>query len=233
MAAVRKFAGVLFVALACALPLGATAVAEPLPLPIIVYHQIRADADGPPDSLETISLERFESQMQHLHERGYTTLSGEEVVNIVHGEKPSATKIVAIHFDDGWKSAQLALPALDRYAFKATFWIIAGTGIGKPHMDWVEIQAIGRNPRYDMHSHTMTHPWTRGDRMLDWMNAPSPGKDAEQVRWELAESRQVLAAKLSRPIPFLAWPGGRYNDAMIQIATESGYRALFTIASTR
>lgn len=49
------------------------------------------------------------------------------------------------------------------------------------------------------------------------------------MRWELAESRRVLAEKLARPIPYLAWPGGSYDDAMIRIATEVGYTTLFTI----
>ena len=75
----------------------------------------------------------------------------------------------------------------------------------------------------------MTHPWKTGDTMLDWMNGRTPGKGAEQVRWEVAESRRVLEERLERPIPYLAWPGGHYDDAMIRIATESGYVALFTI----
>ena len=204
------------------------AAASPL-LPILVYHQIRNSADGPPDSLEAISLTRFEAQMRYLHEQGYVTLDAAEVVNFVRGGKAPADKIVAIHFDDGWKSAQLALPVLDRYALKATFWIIAGKGIGWPHMDWEEVQAIGRNPRYDIQSHTMTHPWKKGDTLLDWIDGRAPGKGREQVRWELAESRRVLAVKLGHPVPYLAWPSGHYNETLVQLAKESGYTALFTI----
>jgi len=219
----------LFVALVTACFVPAIGAAESPSLPIIVYHQIRDSADGPPDSPEAISLTRFEAQMRYLHEEGYVTLSVAEVLNVVHGGKPPGARIVAIHFDDGWKSAQLALPVLERYGFKATFWIIAGKGIGWPHMDWEEIQAIGRQPRYDIYSHSMTHPWKAGDTLLDWMKAHTPGKGPEQVRWELAESRRVLAEKLDRPIPYLAWPAGYYDAAMIGLATDSGYVALFTI----
>jgi peptidoglycan/xylan/chitin deacetylase (PgdA/CDA1 family) len=198
-------------------------------LPIIVYHQIRNGADGPPDSLEVISLDHFESEMRYLHEHGYVTLNAAQVVDYIRGGKPPGKRIVAIQFDDGWKSAQLALPILNRYRFKATFWIIAGKGIGWPDMDWDEIAAIGRNPRYDIYSHTMTHPWKPGDTMLDWMKGLTPGKGPDQVRWELTESRRVLAEKLGRPVPYLAWPGGHYSEDMIQLAKEAGYVALFTI----
>jgi len=146
------------------------AVAAQRDLPIIVYHQIRNTDDGPPDSAEAIALTRFESEMRYLHEQGYVALSAQEVVNFVHSGKAPGTRIVAVQFDDGWKSAQLALPVLDRYGFKATFWIIAGKGIGWPHMDWDEIEAIAHNPRYDVYSQSMTHPWKKGDTMLDWMN---------------------------------------------------------------
>jgi peptidoglycan/xylan/chitin deacetylase (PgdA/CDA1 family) len=198
-------------------------------LPIIVYHQIRDGASGPPDSLDVISLDRFEAQMRYLKREGYVTLSAEEVVAFVAGGKPAGNKIVAIHFDDGWKSARLALPVLDRNGFKATFWVIPGKGIGEPHMDWDEIQAIARNPRYGVYSHSMTHPWKTNDTMLDWMSGRTPGKGAEQVRWEVAESRRLLAEKLGKPVPYLAWPGGHHDQEMIRIAVESGYVALFTV----
>jgi endo-1,4-beta-xylanase len=95
----------------------ARALAASPGLPIIVYHQIRNTPDGPPDSLEAISLDRFKAEMRYLHEHGYVTLTAEEVVNYLHGGDPPGKKIVAIQFDDGWKSGQLALPVLDNYSF--------------------------------------------------------------------------------------------------------------------
>ena len=215
--------------LACCSIFGAGASAPSAGLPILVYHQIRDTADGPPNSPEAISLDRFKTQMQYLHEHGYVTLSADEVVRYLQGNYPQGKKVAAIHFDDGWTSARLALPVLDAYGFKATFWIIAGKGIGQPHMQWDEIQAISRNPRYDIHSHTMSHPWKPADTMLDWINGRTPGKQSDQVRWELTESRRVLTEKIGRPVPYLAWPAGHYNDAMIELARQSGYVALFTI----
>jgi peptidoglycan/xylan/chitin deacetylase (PgdA/CDA1 family) len=167
--------------------------------------------------------------MRFLHEEGYVTLSADEVVQYLKGNYPPNKKVVAVHFDDGWKSALLALPVLDAYGFKATFWIIAGKGIGQPHMDWEEIQAIAQNPHYDIFSHTMRHPWKPNDTMLDWINGKTPGKGPDQVRWELTESRRVLTEKIGRQVTYLAWPVGFYNDSLIELAKESGYVALFTV----
>lgn len=199
-------------------------------LSILVYHQIRTDDNGPPDSATAISLERFERQMKYLHEQGYTTLNSDEVADYVAGRRSfNGKKIIAIHMDDGWKSGLLALPALDRYAFRASFWIISGTGIGSPHMDWEDVEAIARNPRYEVMSHTLTHPWKDGDTLVDWVNGRTPGKGVLQARRELLESRRLLAEKLQKPVKYLAWPGGFYDETLIGLATESGYAALFTI----
>lgn len=208
---------------------GAPAQEPPPALPIIVYHQIRDHGDGPPDSLEAISIERFAAQMAYLSSEGYVTLSVDEIVDFVRGRTSTTRKVVAIHFDDGWKSAQLALPVLERYDFKATFWIIAGTGIGGVHMDWDQVLAIADNPLYDIYSHSMTHPYKPGETMTDWQEGRTPGKGPEQIRWELAESRKLLTEKLGRPVPYLAWPGGHYNDAMIDLAANLGFEALFTV----
>jgi peptidoglycan/xylan/chitin deacetylase (PgdA/CDA1 family) len=201
-------------------------------LPILVYHQIAAEGDdshfGPVNGPISISLSQFETQMRYLNDQGYVTLGMDEVVSFMKG-KPFPKKIVAIHFDDGLKSALKAVPVLNSYGFKATFWIIPGKGIGWPHMDWDEIEALATSPRLDIFSHTMTHPWKENETLPDWIEGRTPDKGIEQARWELTESRHVLEQKLQRPIPYLAWPAGKYNDRLIKLAQEVGYQALLTI----
>jgi peptidoglycan/xylan/chitin deacetylase (PgdA/CDA1 family) len=168
--------------------------------------------------------------MQYLHDQGYRSLSMDEVVQYLEG-KPFPRKVVAIHFDDGWRSAEAALPVLSRYGLKATYWIIAGAGHdpGSPHMDWNEIIELATFPNVDIYSHTMTHPWKPGDTLLDWLSGRVPAKGLEQVKWELRESRLELEEKLTRSVPYLAWPSGIYDDRLIGLAKDAGYKALVTI----
>ncbi len=197
-------------------------------LPIVVYHQIRVSGDEPADGPTAISLETFESQMAYLHEQNYRSLNMDEVVRFLSDEW-FPEKVVAIHLDDGWKSALHAVPILNRYGFTASFWVIAGTGIGSPHMDWADVAGLSANPRFEILSHTMTHPWTSNNTLVDWVNGLTPGKGLEQARWELTESRHVLEAKLGKPVRYLAWPCGLYNDCLIQLAQQAGYSALLTM----
>jgi peptidoglycan/xylan/chitin deacetylase (PgdA/CDA1 family) len=196
--------------------------------PILVYHQIRTTPDGPADSEIALSLERFEEQMRYLHQHGYTAISTEQAVAIVRGGRAPPGKLVAIHFDDGWKSSLAAVPVLDRYGFGATFWIIAGTGISWPHMDWDEVLMLAAHPGFEIESHTWSHPWKDGQTLIDWMAGRTPGKGVDEVRSELTDSRKLLEDKLHRPIVYLAWPRGLYDDGLVRLAREAGYQALFT-----
>ena len=213
------------------LPLSsASAASVATTLPILVYHEIRASGDEPADGPTAISLARFESQMRYLHDQGYTTLTMADVVRFLKGE-PFPEKIVAIHLDDGWKSGLATVPVLNKYGFSASFWIIAGTGIGWPHMDWDEVESVAANPQFEVFSHTMTHPWQPNDTLIDWLAGRTPGKGLDRARWEVVESKHVLEEKLQRPVKYLAWPSGHYNETLIDLAHAAGYEALLTIDS--
>ena len=73
-------------------------------------------------------------------------------------------KAVILTFDDGYKSQYTnAKPILDKYAYKATFYIVCeyvGGGEGQVHpnvkMTWEEIITL-HNEGHDIGSHTMSH----------------------------------------------------------------------------
>ena len=48
--------------------------------------------------------------------------------------------------------------------------------------------------------------------------------------YELEESKRILETQLSKPVDFLCWPGGGYNELSLKLAEETGYKAS-TIAS--
>jgi hypothetical protein len=46
--------------------------------------------------------------------------------------------------------------------------------------------------------------------------------------YELSESKRVLEQRLARPVPFLAWPAGWFDDNLVKLAQDAGYTALLT-----
>ena len=195
-------------------------------IPVLIYHEIVTD--GRPPGETVIALERFEAQMRWLAEHGYRTLSMAELVAIVAGRSPMPPRAVVLTFDDGWKNVLNAVPVLERHRMKASFWIIAGKGIGDDYMTWSDVEALGRHAGFEVGSHTMTHPWDPADNLVTWTEGKVPGRDADSARAELVDSKRELEGHLHRQVNFLAWPCGWYNDALVRQAVEAGYRALLT-----
>jgi len=90
-------------------------------------------------------------------------------------------KAVIINFDDGYKSHFLfAKPILDKYGFKATFFIVCGKMETQPKwMTWQDITAL-KNDGMDIESHTMTHAH---------LDSVSPQK----LEYEIGYAKQCLA----------------------------------------
>lgn len=88
-------------------------------LPILVYHNIRFGGSESMDGLVTIAAEKFVNQMKYLFDNGYRTLGADEVIDFLEG-KISDPKVVAIQFDDGWRSQIVVSPLFRDYGFKAT-----------------------------------------------------------------------------------------------------------------
>ena len=198
-------------------------------IPVLVYHQISTPDRSLAPKSDVIELSQFSEQMEYLHRNGYETISTRQLIDFMLEGSPLPKKAFVLHFDDGWKSVEAALPILERYDFKAAFWIIAEKGIGGDYLDWNEIILLSRNPRYEVYSHTMTHPWDPKNNLVNWQEGKVPGKSLADVDWELRESKRVLEERLGQPVPFLAWPIGAYNQTLIAMAVRAGYSALFTI----
>jgi peptidoglycan/xylan/chitin deacetylase (PgdA/CDA1 family) len=226
-AATALLSGLLFACVECQAAHAETA-AEPA-VPVLVYHQISTPENPLAAKSDVIEISRFSEQMEYLHANGYQTISTRQLVDFMRHGSHVPEKAVVLHFDDGWKSVLAALPILKRYDFKAAFWIIAGKGIGGDYLDWGSIVALSRNPRYEVYSHTMTHPWNPENNLVTWELSKIPGKSISDIDWELRESKRVLEERLGRPVPYLAWPIGAYNDPLISAAVRAGYSALFTI----
>jgi hypothetical protein len=93
-----------------------------------------------------LSISSFEKASSHYASKLDNTLSGR------------SNKVVMINFDDGRKSQLIyAKPILDKYGFKASFFIICGrVGTESSSMNWQDIAALQKDGM-DIESHSMTH----------------------------------------------------------------------------
>jgi peptidoglycan/xylan/chitin deacetylase (PgdA/CDA1 family) len=92
----------------------------------------------------------------------------------------SNIKSVILNFDDGFQNQYTyAKPILDKYGFKASFFVVCNYA-GKPdRMSWQEITTL-HDEGYDVESHSMNH---------NHMDIMTP----DQLNYEIGQSKQCLA----------------------------------------
>ena len=181
-----------------------------MPALILMYHDLAEDRVHIPPGHKPYVLDpsTFRRQMRCVATSDLTNLTVSEWCS---GDRPP--RALALTFDDGHISNHdIALPILLEHRLKATFFITAGCiGTGET-MNWQQIRAL-HSAGMEIGSHTLTH-------------RPPATLDDDELRYELRESRRILAEGLGEPITSISSPTGFFNPRMCLIAQEVGYRAL-------
>lgn len=184
-------------------------------LPILSYRHIS------PDSLDAVSPQVLEQQLQYLKDRGYYSASWENWQSAKRDKTPLPGKAVLMTFDGGYLDFfQYAWPLLKRFDFTATVFLVAES-IGKTNswekaefeevqlMGWPEILQL-QNAGIEFGSMSATH---------QPLTALSP---TEIVR-EGAKSRAILERGLEKSVKCFAYPYGDVDPIVAHLIGASGY----------
>jgi peptidoglycan/xylan/chitin deacetylase (PgdA/CDA1 family) len=187
-------------------------------VPILMYHQIRdLPANASADDLTwTVSPASLAAQLGYLSDKGYTTISLDQLLDGFSGQSPLPPKPVVITFDDGWKTQYTnALPLLKKNGQTATFYIVSSyMGYGA-YFDWT------------MTTDVLKAGMTIGGHTVDHKSLT--GLSAVDLDHELRDSKAVLDGKLGISVTHLAYPNGAFNDTVIAAVRRAGYRTATTI----
>jgi peptidoglycan/xylan/chitin deacetylase (PgdA/CDA1 family) len=127
----------------------------------------------------------------------------------------ATTPAVALTFDDGNKSdIEVALPALCRRGLTATFFLLAGRLGDAGYLTDGDARLLVESGM-SVGSHGMDHRSWRG-------------LDADGVRRELVEARDVLETACGRPVTAAACPFGAYDRRTLGHLRRKGYLTVFT-----
>jgi len=173
---------------------------------VVYYHSV--------DAAHRI---RFAKQMDQL-------LSyAKPIVTTETAKLKPGTRHAAVTFDDGFKNFyECALPELVKRGIPATVFVISDA-IGKTFgpagypedvMSLEQIRALPEN-LVTIGSHTMTHPFL-------------PSINPDEAKREIALSRAKLEQQLHRNIELFSFPYGGFNQKLVEICREAGYRRVFS-----
>ncbi|HEM6089488.1 TPA: polysaccharide deacetylase family protein [Streptococcus suis] len=189
--------------------------AEPVKLPILMYHAIHVMA---PEEAANANLivdpTTFESHLKALQEAGYYTLSPEEAYKVLtENVLPASKKVVWLTFDDSlWDFYSHAYPLLKQYNMKATNNVITGfTEYGQAgHLTIEQIKEM-QTAGLSFQGHTVNHP------DLEYSSIET------QVA-ELTSSKAYLDSQLQQETIAIAYPGGRYSADTVALTEQTGYK---------
>jgi peptidoglycan/xylan/chitin deacetylase (PgdA/CDA1 family) len=169
----------------------------------LFYHQVRAD-----------ERDRFAKQMTKLLRVATPVGAGD------HYPTASSRRSVFVTADDGWKSfVDNALPEMEQRSIPCTIFMIAdrlGDSLGDSSdriISESELRDLS-STAVTIGSHTLTH--ARLTALSD-----------EAVRRELLHSRQELEAALDRKVDLFCFPFGAYDERILRLSREAGYRRVF------
>ena len=142
-------------------------------VPVFVFH-----------GAEPVSFSR---KLAHLAENDYVTLSADEYLAVLRGQRPAPPRAVVLTFDDGRGSIwSVAAPLLRRHGMKAVVFLVPGRIVSRPGplaptledveagraaasavlgreesegalLTWQEVEALARTGLFDFQSHTRRH----------------------------------------------------------------------------
>ena len=198
-------------------------------VPVLMYHRV-GNADTSWSQKLTVSPDNFRKQMHRLAGMGFTPCSINDFIGWLDGHNHLPEKSFLITFDDGYAGVfDHAFPVLQKMNWTATVFLVSGliskqdvwcqhenpSGDSYPLMNPVQIMEMN-NSGFSFHSHSRNH------EDLGQL-------DAGKLESELRGSRKDLESLLNKPVPYFAYPFGRYNENVVSAVRQAGYAAAFSV----
>jgi len=190
-------------------------------VPILTYHHFSEQCSN----TLCMPVKEFARQMAYLKREGYRAVTMKEVLKFMHYQRPLPRKTVAITIDDGYRSVyDLAYPILERYNFTATLFIYTDFINKSPNaLTWKQLNELIQRG-FEVEAHTITHADLTRQRIGE-----SEVEYLERIRRELQIPRTLIREHLGKEAVWLAYPYGRFNNLVISLAIEAGYRGGVTV----
>lgn len=183
---------------------------------VLMYHSVIPYDRDP--YLVTVRPTRLERQFLWLRDRGLRGVSVGELLSARDAGR--ARGLVGLTFDDGYADfAEYVVPALRRYGFTATVYVIAGQLGGSNHWD-------PDGPRKQLMTaeqvaQVATDGIEIGSHGLDHVSLP--GLPADALVAETLRSRRILREVSGQPVAGFCYPYGDVSPQAVAAVRAAGY----------
>lgn len=211
---------------------------EPEKIYGLMYHDIAKEADMS-NSYTQVTPERFEDQMNALIDAGYETVTDADIVE--YRDNPDFNlpkKPILVTFDDGYRSNyEYAFPIMKELGLRGS--VYPNVERNDTEQDWFltweqmeEMQRSGviniQTHSYDQHHHIEGKDGEKEAVYITKKPAEDKDKYRERIRADLKLATNRLEEELGHEVHSFAFPFGRYNDTLIDVAKDKGYDLFIT-----
>lgn len=184
-------------------------------IPVLCYHNIRPSLAGhyPP---YTISIGQFSNHMKTLADSGFTTILPDQLYDHLTQQAVLPQKPILITFDDSREEQfTLARPVLEKYGFKAVFFVMTVTVNKTGYFSASQIKQLS-DSGHCISLHTWDHPDLRKLSPDQWSRQIDvPEKQLERIT--------------GKPVKYFAYPYGAWNQNAIDSLMARKIKAAFQL----
>jgi len=190
-------------------------------VPILCYHRFGEKSK----SSMCLPAQVFDQQMKYLKENGYRVITLGQLYGFIQYQHAVPKNSVVITLDDGYRSVyDTAYPILKKYGFTATLFVYTDfVGMGKSAITWNQLREI-KTDGFEIGSHSLSHPDLTKKR-----DGENEEAFKSRIHEELFVSKQIIDKKLSQDTIFFAFPYSRYDQSVLSLCEEVGYKLALTV----
>lgn len=204
-------------------------------LPILMYHQISEKSSK--WGTYVISPSEFEKDLSFLRDRGYTTVTVDDLIAYTRGQKTLPEKPVMITFDDGYESDYVyAFPLLKKYGMRAVSSTVViyieqyskdvHKHVNYAHLNWDEMREMQASGVFEFQSHSYNlHSYSNERRGCLKGNGESAWHYDHLIREDFALAQSRHREELGRVPTCFTYPFGSVNDRLLVHVREAGFLA--------
>lgn len=189
-----------------------------LAIPILLYHNI--DGKGPFSIDAAVLREHF----QLIRERGIRVIPLRDLVRRLEHPAPYRDRVIVITFDDGYGSMYTKLlPLVREFGYPVTLFVYTDNISirSSKNMTWDRARIMDRQG-IDIQAHSISHP------DLTDIARNNDAASRKRLYEELYLAKRIIELRMNKKIDFYAFPYGRYNLNLVDMAHKAGYRRVFS-----
>lgn len=207
-------------------------------LPIVMYHQLTKSESRA--GKYVLTLEQFEKDLKFLKNKGYETVTVNQLLDFSEGKGNLPEKAVLLTFDDGCETLYYyALPLLEKYGFTAVGFAVGALAdsytelddhnLNYSYLNWSEIKEMCDGGIVDIQSHSYDlHKNTANRSGAKKKKGETLEQYSEFLSGDVSKMKEKMLTYTGRAPVAFAYPFGSYSTESENILKKCGIEIVLT-----